>query len=422
MTHSHNVVVWATALALSGLLITDRPALAAESSYTFTTLAGSLGSAGSADGTGTAAQFNRPIALAVDGAGNVYVVEGASFRLRKITPEGAVTTLPGSFNYPAGVAIDGNGTLYVANTSEQSIDTVSAAGVVTALAGGGRAPGYADGTGSAAKFNYPYGVAVDGLGNAYVADTFNNVIRKITSAGVVSTLAGQAPQPGFLDGTGGEARFNNPLALAADAGGTVFVADFLNQTIRKITPAGVVTTLAGKAPLSGGADGTGADARFDSPYGIAIDSQGNLFVAEEFNHTVRQVTAAGEVTTIGGLAKSPGSADGAGNVARFNRPAGIAVDSQGNIYVADQFNHLVRKGVPAAPPPVITLTAPRVGVTAGLVELTVEAPSGRTVILQGSVDLVQWQPLRTNTVSGVWAVSESVGAGSGSRFYRAVSP
>ena len=338
-----------------------------------TTLAGSAGLLGSADGTGAAARFDSPCGLAVDGAGNVFVAD--NYTIRKITPSGGVTTLAGladsqgsadgtgaaaRFNGPSGVAVDGAGNLFVRdsdyNTYTYTIRKITYAGVVTTLAGMGRSAGSADGTGAAARFSYtdpglsssfgPTGVAVDGAGSVFVADTDNDTIRKITPTGVVTTLAGTARLYGSADGAGAAASFGRPQGVAVDGVGNVFVADTDNNTIRKIEPSGVVTTLAGPGPLSGdvGADGTGAAARFDRPFGVAADETGNVFVADG---SIRKITLAGVVTTLAGSAELFGSADGTGAAARFYSPSGVAVDGAGNVFVADTGNNAIRKITPA---------------------------------------------------------------------------
>jgi uncharacterized delta-60 repeat protein len=329
--------------------------------YTFGTLAGLAGSFGSTDGTGSAARFVYPYGLATDSAGNVYVADGYNHTIRKITPAGVVTTLAGlaggagsadgtgsaaRFNNPFGVATDSAGNVYVADSYNNTIRKITPVGVVTTLAGLAGSVGSADGTGSAARFNFPTGVATDSAGNVYVADTSNYTLRKITPAGVVTTLAGLAGSLGSADGTGSAARFNNPYGVATDLAGNVYVADTFNSTIRKITPAGVVTTLAGPVGSFsfGSADGTSSAARFYRPYGVATGSAGNVYVADTDNHTIRKITPAGVVTTLAGLALSSGSADGTGSAARFYLPSGVATDSAGNVYVADTSNHTIRKG------------------------------------------------------------------------------
>src|SRR2546422_457511 len=157
--------------------------------------------------------------------------------------------------------------------------------------------GSADGTGADARFNAPFGAAVDSAGNVYVADTFNHTIRKETPGGGGTTLAGNAGQPGSADGTGNAARFRAPSGLAVESAGNIYVADSANSTIRKVTPGGVVTTLAGSAGQQGSTDGTGTAARFSQPYGVAVDSTGNIYVADTFNQTIRKVTPSGVVTT-----------------------------------------------------------------------------------------------------------------------------
>ncbi|MFH1538841.1 MAG: NHL repeat-containing protein [bacterium] len=333
-------------VALSG---TNCPTVAAG---TVTTLAGS-GTAGFADGTGTAAQFNGPYGVAVDSSGNVYVVDNNNNRIRKITSAGVVTTFAGSgtagfadgtgaaaqFDDSAGVAVDSSGNVYVGDELNHRIRKITSAGVVTTLAGSGYA-GYADGTGAAAQFYNPAGVAVDSSGNVYVGDWNNHRIRKITSAGVVTTLAGSGTA-GFADGTGTAAQFNYPVGVAIDSSGNVYVADSNNNRIRKITSAGVVTTLAGSG-TGGYADGTGAAAQFYNPYGVAVCSAGYIYVADSDNNRIRKITSAGVVTTLAGSGVG-GYADGTGTAAQFYSPFGVAVDSSGNVYVGDWSNHRIRK-------------------------------------------------------------------------------
>jgi sugar lactone lactonase YvrE len=262
---------------------------------------------GRTDGTGAAARFTRPQGVATDSAGNLYVADTSNDAIRKITPAGVVSTLAGT----AGIK------------------------------------GSSDGTGAAARFQVPFGVTTDSAGNIYVADTFNGTIRKITPAGVVTTLAGTAGVEGSTDGTGAAARFSDPFAVATDSAGNVYVADNGSNTIRKITPAGVVTTFAGTAGLTGSTDGTGAAARFNLPHGVAVDSASNVYVADSRNNTIRKITPAGMVTTLAGKAGVEGSTDGTGAAARFNLPDGVAVDSASNVYVADYGNHTIRKITPS---------------------------------------------------------------------------
>jgi len=346
-----------------------------------TTLAGSAGQTGHADGITSAARFNQPTGVAVDSAGNLYVADTGNSTIRRValTPVWGVATLAGrvassgsadglgsaaQFFGPNGIAVDSADNLFVVDQENATIRQVTPAGLVTTLAGYPRGPGSADGTGSAAQFLSPVGAAVDSADNVFVGDAHNNTIRKVTPAGVVTTLAGSAGTGNFgsVDGTGSAARFDIPAGVAVDSSGNVYVADDDNQTIRKVSPTGVVTTLAGSAGYNGHADGTGSAARFFDPIGVAVDSAGNLFVADSANHTIRKVTPAGAVTTLAGSPGNFGSADGTGSAARFFYPYGIAVDSADNVYVADTDNETIRKITPAG---VVTTIGGLAGISGG---------------------------------------------------------
>src|SRR5208282_6017009 len=168
-------------------------------------------------------------------------------------------------------------------------------------------------------------------GNVYVADYLSDAIRKVTAAGVVTTLAGG--HEGSKDGTGSAAQFNGPQGVALDSEGNIYVADRVNNTIRKVTSAGMVTTLAGQAGITGSANGAGTNASFSRPAGVAVDSEGNVYVADQYNSIIRKVTSAGVVTTLAGLAGRTGSVNGKGSNARFSEPNSVAVDGAGNVYV-----------------------------------------------------------------------------------------
>ena len=322
--------------------------------YAWTNFVGWPGVTGSADGLGSAARFSQPWGVAVDSAGNLFVADSGNNTIRKVTPAGAVTTLAGSagtsgtndgsgsaarFGGPIGLAVDSAGNLFVEDYN--MIRQVTPAGVVTTLAG------------REAQFEVPWGVAVDSAGNVFVADHLDNTIRKVTSAGVVTTLAGLRSVSGTNDGTGSEARFNAAAGVAVDSAGNVFVVDTGNNTIRKVTSAGVVTTLAGSGGASGTNDGAGSAARFMYPYGVAVDSADDVFVADTINNTIRKVTSAGVVTTIGGEAGLIGAADGISSAAKFWFPGAIAVDSAGNLYVADSRNNRISKGTPTYAPIIV---------------------------------------------------------------------
>jgi sugar lactone lactonase YvrE len=347
--------------------------------YVTSTLAGEP-SWGYSDGKGLDAHFYSPKGLAIGPSGNLYVTDFANHVIRKVTPEGVVTTLAGkygatgtangpatsaTFNYPNGIAVDSAETIYVVDGNQGLIRKISAAGVVCTLAGGGGngGPGAVDGLGSAANFRGPTKLTVDAQGNIYVTDTGNHTIRKITAAGLVSTVAGKAGVSGTADGAGSEARFWSPGGIVIDAAGNLFVSDSFNHRIRKITPAGVVTTLAGDG-VYGYKDATGLAARFFEPTGMTIDPTGNLYAADKENQLIRKITPAGVVTTVAGASASwvnkliycpidpnfetglqghKGSIDGTAANALFNSPNDVAIDKSGNLYVADVENHTIRK-------------------------------------------------------------------------------
>jgi len=257
------------------------------------------------------------------------------------------------FDRPWGIAVDSAGNVYAADLDNHTIRKISPGGVVATLAGVPGVAGTNDGPGNSALFYSPRGLAVDGNFNVYVADYNNSTIRKITAAGVVSTLAGSPGVFGSADGTGSTALFNRPFAVAVNASGElIYVADTQNQTIRRITPGGAVTTVAGLTGVPGAINGANGVATFNSPRGIAVDSQGNVYVADTGNQTIRKILVSGGVSTLAGIAGAFGSADGTGSAALFSRlspsgpfggPNGLAVDGDFNVYVADQGNHTIRK-------------------------------------------------------------------------------
>ncbi|HEY4111881.1 IPT/TIG domain-containing protein [Puia sp.] len=320
--------------------------------YTVTTLAGD-GNFGFKEGPGNAAEFNSPNGAGVDGAGNIYVADVLNHRIRKVTSDGQVSTWAGdgtkvfkegkgtaaSFYNPYGVAVTSAGVVYVADANNYRVRKITAAGDVSTLAGDGT-PGFKEGAGNVAQFKNLEGVAVDAAENVYVADTYNSSIRKITPAGEVSTLAGNGTY-GFQEGTGSAARFSFPRGLAVDGAGYVFVADGDNNRIRRITPAGEVVTLAGDG-TAGFQDGSGPIAKFNHPSGVAADGHGNIYVADLINQRIRQISPTGVVFTIAGDGVQ-GFKEGVGTNAEFNYPSGIALDGAGNIYVVDAGNHRIRK-------------------------------------------------------------------------------
>jgi formylglycine-generating enzyme required for sulfatase activity/sugar lactone lactonase YvrE len=252
-------------------------------------------------------------------------------------PVVAITTLAGSFNWPSGVALDESGNLFVADSSNHRIQKITASGNVTTLAGGGgsgwNGSGSANGSGTSAGFCAPGGLAVDRSGFVYVADTGNNLIRKITAGGNVTTLAGSGSSS-YADGFRAAASFNYPSGVGVDKNGNVYVADSNNNRIRKITASGSVTTLAGSG-ISSYSDGNGTSASFKAPLGLSVDGSGFVYVADTYNHILRKITSSGNVTTL--------DYSGTETMAGFSHPQGVAVDGSGNIFVADTYNHMIRR-------------------------------------------------------------------------------
>jgi hypothetical protein len=362
------------------------------------TVAGKLEDWGSADGTNFDASFYYPNSIAIDKKGNLFVGDSANSTIRKLTPEGAnwvVTTLAGSagsagsmdgtktaasFHSPQGVCVDGEGNVLVADTFNNLIRKVTSEGVVTTLAGlatGGT--GVADGVGTAARFSDLYGIAWDRTNSFYVASGRDATIRKITRSGTtwsVTTIAGLSGQPGSADGTNSEARFGYPVGLAMSYQGNLFVAD--DTLIRKLTLVGgdwVVTTIAGQSGVAGTNDGVGTSALFNYPYGLTADRAGNLYVADSFNHAIRKLSPSGTnwfVTTLAGM---PGDevntyADGTNQAARFNLPFKIAVDSENNLFVADYYNANIRRLTPAGTNWVVTTITGAAGIGAASMSST----------------------------------------------------
>ena len=355
-------------------------------SYNFTTIAGLAGVIGTADGAYTNALFHRPSGLAVDRAGNIYVADLLNHTIRKLAPAGTnwvVSTLaglPGSlgsadgtndqarFDQPSAVALDNAGNLFVTDSFNQTIRKLTSVGtnwVVSTVAGLAGVAGSDDGTNSQARFNDPEAIALDSSGNLYVTDRLNYTVRQISPSGtnwVVSTLAGLASIYGFTDGTNDQAEFDLPFGIARHTGGNIYVADFGNNAIRRISPMGsdwVTSTVAGFSGANGTNDGPASQAMFNSPNGIAVDDSEALYVTDQFNYTIRKIEPVGSswvVSTVAGLPGTRGSADGVGASARFYWPWGIGVDPAGNLFVADSHNNTIRKGtLPSAPPPTLQI-------------------------------------------------------------------
>jgi ABC-type branched-subunit amino acid transport system substrate-binding protein len=338
---------------------------------TVSTLAGD-GHWGHRDGPGDQARFNGiEGGMAVDSKGNVYVAERFGHRIRRVDPDGMVSTLAGTgapgyadgpsaiaqFNYPHGVAVDVDGNVYVADTNNHRIRVIPPDGTVSTLAGDGEA-GHRDGAAGQAQFNAPTDVAADAEGVVYVADSRNDRVRAISPDGMVTTLAGSGER-GFRDGPPDQAQFNGPYRLTVDDGGNIYVTDSLdreyrgNHAVRRITPEGMVTTIAGTGQ-PGFADGPVVEAGFNQLSGVAMDAVGNVYVADELNQRIRVITPEGMVYTLAGTGAS-GYADGQGTEATFFWPKGVVLDGTGRLYVADFASNRIRvlhlpETLVAAPP------------------------------------------------------------------------
>jgi formylglycine-generating enzyme required for sulfatase activity/sugar lactone lactonase YvrE len=339
--------------------------------YDWSLIAGKHGEAGSADGVGMNARFSAPSGVTVDSTGNLFVVDGDNHTIRKITVTGSVSTFAGTlgirgstdgmgtaarFDAPFGITCDSSDNLYVADQGNSCIRRISPQGDVSTV------------TASVGQLSWgPQGVAVDLQGNLYITDTNGQRICKISPQTGFSVLAGGgAGQAGSADGTGTAARFSSPSGITVDTNGNVYVADHGNHLLRKISPAGVVTTLAGSPGQANSVDGVGSAARLYYPTGISVDPSGDLFLCG-FDGSVRRISPSGVVTTVGGLAQQGGTTNGVGSVARFISSFGVACGRYGELYVVEWlYGHVVRKGAPMGFKPLVSLEAATV---AGVVTL-----------------------------------------------------
>lgn len=315
------------------------------------------------DGLATSAGLYSPISVAVDSSGNVYLAEYGDSRIRKIDTKGNISTVAGTnsvgfagdnssanhtpLNSPTGVAVDGSGNFYIADslnlrvrkvTSSLSISTIAGNGVMSYSGDGGAA--------IAAQLNAPQGVAADTSGNFYISDTGNNVVRKVSAKGIISTLAGNGTAGSGGDGSAAtSAQLYNPTGLAVDGSGNVYISDSLNAKVRKVTPGGTISTVAGNGTPGFGGDGAGAtSAQLNTPSGLAVDGSGNLYIADFGNNRVRKVTPGGTITTVAGTGNSGYAGDGGqATSALLTTPASVAVDGSGNLYIADTGNNVVRE-------------------------------------------------------------------------------
>jgi uncharacterized protein (TIGR03437 family) len=333
-----------------------------------TTVAGTGTQGYSGDGgLATNAQFSEPTGVAVDTNGNLYIADLGNSRIRKVSPTGIVTTVAGNgsagraggdggpainaeIGFPSSVAVDANGNIYIGDPANNYIWKVSAAGIIRTIAGGGRAAGLGDGADATnSNLSLPLGVAVDSSGNLYIADWGHRRIRKVTAAGVITTVAGGGDLG--LPANGGPAestQLGYPEGVALDTAGNLYVADSVGNRVHKVSPGGMVTTVAGNGSAGySGDNGPAISARLNEPDAVAVDSSGNLYIADSSNGRVRKVSAAGIISTVAGTSATGYSGDGGpATDAQLSRPRGVAVDVNGNLFIADSGNWRIRKVSP----------------------------------------------------------------------------
>ncbi len=351
--------------------------------------------------------FPFPAALSVNSTGALYVGDTSLHTIQKVDPSGQVSLFAGVkgqtgasdglstsalFNQPGGLTVTTSGSLIVSDTANGTIRSITSGGAVSTLAGSSTNRGSTDGVGAVALFSAPVGVAQGPDGAFYVADSTNHTIRKITADGTVTTFAGTAGASGASDGTGATARFNQPTGITVDANGRVYVADTANNLIRSISSTGVVTTLAGVTAVSGAEDGPGGGALFNQPGGLAVDANGNVYVADTGNSAIRKITPGGTVSTLAGLPTVGGLKDGTGQEAWFNQPKALALSN--DLYVADTGNAAIRKVTLGGIVTTLALAVEKPVITSHPASLSVTAGSNATFSVTASSALpitYQWQ-------------------------------
>jgi len=367
-----------------------------------TTLAGQPLVSGASNGFRTNALFSDPAGIAVGPDGSIYIADSQNHAIRKIDANGIASTLAGQlgvrgfqngtgtqaqFDTPCGIARDRDGNLFVSDTGNHTIRKIAPDGAVTTVAGIPGDSGFANGSASTALFSSPLGIKVTTNGTAFVCDCGNHLVRAISPNGLVSTLAGDPGVWGSDDGAGASAHFNGPIGVVLDNEGNLFVSDSNNHTIRRITVAGSVTTWAGIAGVDGCRNGDARAATFCHPAELAIDQRNNLFVADSFNHVIRKISRDRKVSIVSGAVGGYGTADGANGGGRFFNPYGIGINPDGSLVVTDAYNQLIRVVVPP-----FTL-ALQTSTTSGAVTLSWESVIGREYQVQYSIGSAGWANL-----------------------------
>ena len=311
----------------------------------------------------TAANLANPASVVMDGSGNLYIADQQNHRIRKVATNGIITTIAGTGSYgfsgdggaataanlanPAGVALDGSGNLYIADSQNHRIRKVTTSGIISTVAGTGTAGYSGDGVAATtANLNNPVGVTVDGTGNLYIADALNHRVRKVATSGIITTVAGNGTAGFSGDGAAATtATLNTPAGVTVDGTGNFYVSDQNNHRIRMVSTTGIITTVAGTGTAGYSGDGVAANtASLNSPAGLTVDGSGNLYIADQNNHRIRKVSAGGTIATVAGDGIGIYNGDGgAATTTSLYSPSGVMIDGMGNLYIADALNHRVRK-------------------------------------------------------------------------------
>lgn len=337
---------------------------AATGQYAITTVAGNGGGGWSGDGPDAkAVQLNAPRRIALDGSGNLFISDYMNHRIRKVDPSGAISTVAGTgvggwngdgadatlaqLHYPMGVTVDSSGNLFIADYFNARIRKVDTSGAISTIAGTGTHAWNGDGADATiAQLNTPSGVAVDSSGNLFIAENMGFRIRKVDTSGAISTVAGTGTSGWNGDGPDATAaRLFHPEDVAVDSSGNLFIAEYSNHRIRKVDTSGAISTVAGNG--TNGWNGDGPDAKaahLSGPKGIAVDSRGNLFIADHSNARIRKVDSSGVISTVAGTGITGWNGDGPdATAAQLAGPYGVAVDRSGNVFIADYINNRIRK-------------------------------------------------------------------------------
>ena len=361
-------------------------------------------------GDAISAQLNTPTGVSVDISGNVYIAQFPNNKIRMVNSAGTITTIAGTgvlgnsgdggaatsaqlYN-PIAVSVDIYGNVYIADYGNHKIRMVSSTGIITTIAGTGTVGNSGDGgAATSAQLYYPTGVSVDISGNVYIADQYNHKIRKVTSAGIITTLAGTGTAGYNGDGNAAtSAQLNYPMAVSVDVSGNVYIAEGGNNKIRMVTSSGNITTIAGTGTEGSSGDGGAAtSAQLNGPAGVSVDISGNVYIADGNNNKIRKVTSAGIITTLAGTGTAGYNGDGnAATSTQLNLPFGVSVDVSGNVYIADTWNHEIRMVVEPQSPTYLPTPVP--------IPLPTPLPTTQSMslssspTLEPSVEPSIWQP------------------------------